>query len=241
MTPAEFAFPIGAVALYLYDSGALLWQNEMMYLHARGAWRVDGGSALRLAGRRVFLPNPLLPQRAQFQVRWHRADARSAGVAGEAPVAMQRALRPLGALNLLHVLLLAALAPVLWLTGASLFTLGVVALYYLVTLVALAIAWRRRGALRLPARGFWLLALDTLACAPLAANMVRRISMRHGLEGEPLRFAARHFGDAPLARVRALVEARVREEYAAPERVDHGEELLSALLPRLDRQESTCR
>ena len=84
-------------------------------------------------------------------------------------------------------------------------------------------------------RKFWSLALDALACAPFAANMTRKLAMRHGLDGEPLRFAARHFGDAALLHTRELVEARVREEYGAPERVGLGEEVLVNLLPRLAR------
>ena len=92
----------------------------------------------------------------------------------------------------------------------------------------------------MPPGKFWSLALDVLACAPFAANMTRKLAMRHGLDGEPLRFAARHFGDAALLRTRELVEARVREEYGAPERVGHGEEILVTLLPRLARQGIPC-
>lgn len=233
MTSSEFWFPVGAVALYLYDSIALLWQNELVYLRAGRCWRVDGGMELRLRGRRVFLPNPLLPHRPQFLVCWSKAE--SAGQACDEPQRLLCALRPIAWLNLLQVLLIASLPLLLWVMKAVLLAVLAIGLYYLATLSALVIAWLRRGALGLAPRAFWSLALDVLACAPFAANMTRRLSQRHGLSGEPLRFASRHFDDAALAHTRALVEARVREEYAAPERSGHGEEILLRLLPRLAR------
>jgi hypothetical protein len=234
VTSSEFWFPVGAAALYVYDSALLLWQNELVFTRTRARWLVHGGLALRLGGRRVFLPNPLLPQRAQFLVCWSKVGA-SAAPAGDLPAELFAALRPIAALNLLQVLLLLALPVAMWSTGAGIAALAVFALFYLASIAALILTWRRRARFRLSTKNFWLLALDGLACAPFAANLTRKLSTRHGLEGEPLRFAARHFDDAALASTRTLVEARVREEYADPAKVDHGEELLTALLPRLTR------
>jgi hypothetical protein len=138
-------------------------------------------------------------------------------------------------LNLLQVVLIASLPLLLWALDAILLAVLVIALYYMATLAALVIAWVRREALGLATRAWWMMALDVLACAPFAANMTRRLSLRHGLGGEPLRFAARHFDDTALAHTRALVESRVREEYAAPERAGMGEQILLRLMPRLAR------
>lgn len=234
MTPAEFWFPVGALGLYLYDSSLLLWQNELVFVRVRRNWRVEGGTELRLRARRVHLPNPLLPHRPQFLVCWSKSESDST-LAAEEPRELLRALRPIAWMNLLQVLLIGSLPILLWPFGATLHAVGAIALYYLVTLAALAVAWRRRSLLRLAPGPFWSLALDALACAPFAANMTRKLAMRHGLQGEPLRFAARHFDDAALSGTRQLVEARVREEYAAPERTVLGEQILVNLLPRLAR------
>lgn len=233
MTAAEFWLPVGAVALYLYDSALLLWQNELVFQHTSRGWKVLGGSDLRLSGRRVFLPHPLLPQRPQFQVCWSKGDTAARGA--DLPVELLRALRPIGWLNLLQVVLLIALPVVLWGIGTGFVALGVFGLFYLASFVALGLAWRRRRPLALGTGNFWLLALDALACAPFAANLTRKLAMRHGLAGDPLRFAARHFDDAALAQTRRLVEARVREEYADPDAVSRGAEVLDLVLPRLAR------
>jgi hypothetical protein len=224
---------VGAAALYLYDSALLLWQNELVLQHTSRGWIVLGGSELRLAGRRVFLPHPLLPQRPQFQVCWSKGDISDRGA--ELPSDLLRALRPIGWLNLLQVLLLIALPVVLWGVGTGFMALGVFGLFYLASFVALGLAWRRRQRLALGTGNFWLLALDALACAPFAANLTRKLAMRHGLAGEPLRFAARHFDDAALAHTRHLVEARVREEYADPDAASRGAEVLDLVLSRLAR------
>lgn len=235
MTPAEFWLPVGAAAFYLYDSALLLWQNELVYQRSGRRWIVQGGSAMRLQGRRLFLPNPLLAHRPHFLVCWSKEDPPARAQVGEEPAGFLQAVRPIAILNMLHVLLLVALPVALWSTGAGILALAVFALFYLNTFAALAITWRRRSQFALPAGRFWLLALDCIACAPFAANLTRRLALRHGLAGDPLRFAARHFDDAELARTRALVEARLREEYADPDAAGRGETLLTTVLPRLTR------
>ena len=213
MTPTELWLPIGAAAFYLYDSCCLLWHNELMFTRARARWLVHGGSELRLSGRRLYLPNPLLPLRPQFQVQWSLADTRAEPAESCAP--LLQALVPIGVINQLQLLLLLALPAISWTLGASIVLLALFALFYLLTLAALVLVWRRRSACGIQTRAFWLLALDVLACAPFAVNMVRKISMRHGIAGNPLLFAAANFDPATRDIMQKLIDARVREEQAS--------------------------
>lgn len=237
MTPSELWLPIGAAAFYLYDSAVLLWQNELVFRRAHAGWRVSGGTELRLGARRLYLPNPLTPMQVLLRVCWRGEEAKAA----EAPEARAAAdepspaLRHIGFVNQLQLLLLLALAPALWFAPTAGPALLVFLLFYLATFAALAITWRQRASLQLSRRDFWLLAFDGLACAPFAINLTRKLARRHRLASDPLRFAARRFSDAELARTRQLVEARVREEYADPDAVPRGEALLASLLPRLAR------
>jgi hypothetical protein len=243
MSPTEFWLPVGAVAFYLYDAAHLLWQNELVYERAGARWRVEGGSSIRLGARRLFMPNPLLPQRPLFLVCWSAAQPRTTGDAGAGDDAGERsatldafiaALRPIGLLNILQLGLLCLLPAALWSLGTGIAALGVFALFYLATLIALGIVWRRRAALALSKPAFWSLCFDALACAPFAINLTRRLSLRHGLGDEPLRFAACHFDAATLAQVRTLVTARVREEHAAPDAEARQREILSTVMHRLE-------
>jgi hypothetical protein len=229
MTPTELWLPIGAAAFYLYDSCCLLWQNELVYTRGK-RWRVHGGTELRITGRRVFVPPPLLPLRPQFVVRWSVDDTRSA--AGDAPSALIQALRPVGVINQLQLVLLLALPLVSWTQGAGIVMLVVFAFFYLLTITALALLWRRRARCGLKAKAFWLLVLDALACAPFAVNLTRKVSMQHGLAGDPLRFAARQLDPATRETVRKIIAARLEEEHA--DASERAREALNILQSRLE-------
>lgn len=232
MTPTEFWLPVGAAALYLYDSVVPLWQNELVYQRAAGRWRVLAGPDILLRGRRMLLPNPATPQWPLFRVRWTVGETKQGQQPAIEPAPLLRALRPIGALNLLQLMLLCALPMVLWMVGPAA-ALLVFVLFYLLTLGALVLAWRSRSALGLSGKDYSLLMLDVMACAPFAINMTRRLATRHGLAGEPLRFAARHFDDAAVVATGELVSLRVRQECAASGA--SSADLLGKLLPRLRR------
>ena len=230
MTPTELWLPIGAAAFYLYDSCCLLWQNELMLTRSRGRWLVNGGTELRIAGRRLFVPNPLLPVRPQFQVRWSINEDRPA--AADNHLLLLQALHPIGMMNQLQLLLLLALPFVAWTLGAGLSMLALFGLFYAFTLTCLVIAWRRRGAFGLRTRAFWFLSLDALACAPFCVNLTRKLSMRHGIAGDPLLFAARNLDPKSMNAIRSLISARVQEEHANDEEAER-ERRIGLVLSRL--------
>jgi hypothetical protein len=233
MSPIELWLPLGAAAFYLYDSALLLWQNELVYTRRGKGWLVDGGTEFRLGGRRVFLPQPLLPHRAHFLVCWSAADRRPVTDEGREPVALLRALRPIGAINVAQLALLCLLPVLMWITGPGLLVLLLFALFYLLAITALAVAFIGRSALGLSTRAFWLQALDVLACAPFSINLTRRLALAHGLHDEPLLFAMRHFGEHGVTQMRQLVASRVNEELeggaSAPRELQ-----LRAVLERLE-------
>jgi hypothetical protein len=161
-------------------------------------------------------------------------DGRAA--AGVEHVALLQALRPVGVINQLQLALLLALPLVAWTQGAGIVLLAMFALFYLFTFAALTLAWRRRKPLALQTGAFWLLVLDAVACAPFAVNLTRKISLRHGIAGDPLCFAARHLDPDARQTVRQIIAARLREEHAdAQERADKA---LDTLQSRLE--DPTC-
>ncbi len=161
---------------------------------------------MRLSGRRVFLPNPLLPIRPQFLVRWsiewHRSEA------PESLAPLQQALFPIGVITSCSCCCCSPWrqCPGHWVPASC---CAPSLLFYMLTLTALVFAWRRRVVCRIPGRTFWLLALDALACAPFAVNLVRKITLRHGIAGDPLRFAAGHMDPAARDTIRQLMAERM--------------------------------
>jgi hypothetical protein len=231
MTPVELWLPVGAIGFYLYDSLQPLWQNEVLYIRAGNRWRVVADSPVRRWGRRLVLPNPLLPHRPQFRVAWSLADQRAA--VSTDPGSLFAALRPVGVICQLLLWLLLCLPPVCWILGAGVTLLAQFALYYLLVIVALVVVFRRRDALGLRPRAFWSLAFDVLACAPFAVNMVRKLSLRRGLEGDPIAFAAHEFDPATREALARLIGHRLEEEEAGDAPSPQREQQIASWLARL--------
>jgi hypothetical protein len=212
MTPTELWLPLGAIAFHLYDATQALWHNEVLFERAGTHWRIRADSPVRRWGRRMVLPNLFMPQRPVFRVAWGLSDARPPVDVNLEPFVA--ALRPLGMISQLLLLMLLALWPLCWILGAGLTVLALFAAYYMLVVVALVLVFRRRSALMLTTGAFWSLAFDVLACAPFAANIVRKLSLRHGLAGNPVDFAARHFDGGTRMALGQLIRARLAESQA---------------------------
>lgn len=212
MTAVEFWLPVGAIAFYLYDSAQLLWHNELLFVRAGRRWLAEGPSTVSLAGRRVYVPNPLLPQRAGFKIHWSLAEERPAPE--PLPEEFLRALKPIGFVALLLAWMLVLLPLVSWTLGTSLALLLLFAAYYLFVLVALGFMLWRRKALQLSGGACASLAFDSLACAPFAVNLVRKIALRRGLDGDPLLFACQHFAPEAREMLRARLARKIEEQQA---------------------------
>jgi hypothetical protein len=209
MTPTELWLPLGAIAFQLYDATQALWQNEVLFEHAGSRWCLHADSPVRRWGRRLVLPNPFTPHRPLFRVAWSIDDRRTAEDVDLTP--LLGALRALGLICQALMLMLLALWPLCWILGAGLTVLVLFAAYYLLVIGALVIVFRRRAVLQLTSRAFWGLAFDVLACAPFAVNLVRRLSLHHGLPGNPVDFATRHFDAGARAAFATLIGARLAE------------------------------
>jgi len=176
---AEILLVAAMAGLYLYDSARLLHSNEgVLAATLGGRWSLHfGAEHYTLRGKEPFVPNPLLPHRPLFPLRWKQQ------VVAAAPPA-QRWAPP-------SFVPYKVLAPLIWLMALSLFGLipaglfsrygNVVAaagilLFYASALLALTYVWFKRGTLKLTGRQVGALAFESLTCPPFALNLVRHIS-----------------------------------------------------------------
>jgi len=212
MTSFEVWLPVGAIGLYLFDSVLWLYSNELIFQHRGGKWICAGIPALLVAGRRVYFPNPLNPGTPQFKVRWSESDRRMEQEGAAELDEFFHALLPIEYLvnTLLVILLILPVELLLFGTGTELLVL--MAAFYLVIVVALVCIFERRRQLRLTGRAFAALCFDSLACSPFAVNLVRKLSLRRSLAGNPIAFAARSFESAQFSRLIDAVTARVAED-----------------------------
>jgi hypothetical protein len=178
---AEVLLVTAMAGLYLYDSARLLHSNEgVLAATLGGRWSLHfGAEHYTLRGKQPFVPNPLLPHRPVFPLRWNQL------LAPATPAAQRWTPPPFGPYKIL--------APSVWLMALALFglipaglfsrygNLAVAAgilLFYATALLALAYVWFKRGALKLTGRQVGALAFESLTCPPFALNLVRHISWR---------------------------------------------------------------
>lgn len=214
MTPSfEFWLACGLVGFYLFDSALLLYVNELVYVEDRGRWSfvcpAPGWQVLR---RNPYLPSPLRPDRPLFRVCWSTSEAGEDPRERDTLPRFLDVLEPLRRLTLvLLALLLVGLPVVLLGFGAGIAFLVLLGFVYLVIVVMLMQTYRSREALGLSPKTFALLTFDCLACAPFAINLVRKISLRRSVTGDPVRFARRVFDEETFARLVSALCSRLGE------------------------------
>ena len=212
MPAFEVLLPVGALALYLYDSVQGLYGDELMLERGRRGWRTSAGSGLLLGGRRPYLPSPLAPDAPVFRVRWDRPQ--EDGTLGAADVrAMAVPLRLPGLIVRVQLALLAIALPVVSIVlGAGRMLLAVFALYYLLSLVTLLLLVRARVVLQLTGRQLWLLAFESIACAPFALNVVRKVGLLHSGRLRWAEVAATTFDERERRELGATIDALIAAE-----------------------------
>ena len=200
------------VALYLKDCFLLLGRDEAVLVRGwRGRWRAGFGLLdWRLRRREPYLCHPFKPWEAVLRLRWDAAAAPRSPVAAPADMPKSPRLGPW--VSLIWLMLFVAL-PTAFYGQLGLHTiLAVLGALYLAIVLSLGLVWRRRAALGLSGSAFGVLAFEVLACAPYAANLVRRLSLHRPVD-EDLLTAATRLLDAPaLAFVHAQCLARIDDE-----------------------------
>ena len=204
--------PLGAIGLYLFDSTLLLYSNELLFVRRAGRWSFAESSSLLLAGRRLCFPNPLKPGTPQFRIRWSETDARLEQEEHGELEHFLAALRPLQYLVMTLFVILLTLPVELFLFGTGVELLVLTAAFYIVILGALGYIFSRRRELRVSGKSFLALSFDSLACAPFAINLVRKLALRRALAGNPIAFARRRFDPETFATLIGAVCRRVSEE-----------------------------
>lgn len=213
--PFEIMLVLGIVGFYLFDSAMLLYANELIFAENNGKWvfgRPESG--WQMLGKNLYMPNPLTPDYPLFRACWVVASASNERQEDiEALRQFLNVLNPLRYMTFgLFALLLIWLPIVLLGFGTGLGLLLLLGVIYCTITVMLAQIYRQREELGLSGKTFAKLAFDSLACAPFALNLVRKITLNRSLVGDPICFAHQVLdADAFAQLVQALCH-RVDEE-----------------------------
>lgn len=211
----EILLVLGVAGFYLFDSAMLLYVNELVFAEKDGKWMFDRPeSGWQMLGKNLYLPNPLTPDNPLFRTCWVVAsEANERQEDHEALRLFLSALNPLRYMTFgLFVLLLIGLPIVLLCFGTGLALLLLFGIIYCTISVMLAQIYRQREKLGLSGKTFAKLAFDSLACAPFALNLVRKITLHRPLVGDPICFAHQVLDAAAFAQLVQALCHRVDEE-----------------------------
>jgi hypothetical protein len=205
---------LGVVGFYMFDSAMLLYSNELAYVQINGRWSfVYPESRRQILGKNPYIPNLLSPDSPLFRVCW------SVSMSSEQHEGHEALQRFLGALNLLRhftivlfALLIVGLPIVLFGFGTGFGFLMLLGFVYITISGMLIQTYRQREELGLSIKAFAKLAFDSLVCAPFALNLVRKITVRRPLAGDPIKLAHQIFDDATFSRLVGVLCNRVDEE-----------------------------
>jgi len=210
----EVLLVLGVIGFYVFDSAMLLYVNEMVFVETSGRWTfVCSGWRWQLKGKNLWLPNPFTPDYPVFRLCWSVLDQSERQEDMDAFRNFVNALMPLRYMVfVLLLLLIIGLPLVLFQFGTGLRLLLLVVAIYLIIAVMLIQIYRRRDVFELSGSAFAKLAFDSLACAPFAINMVRKITLHRSIVGDPIGFAQKAFGTDTFARLVNVLCSRVDDE-----------------------------
>jgi hypothetical protein len=212
MPPSTWLLPLGAIAFYLYDSLLWLYGDELVLIRRAHRWDHAAGPDRLLFRRRLYLPNPLTPQRPLWRACWSGFARRDNFTDLSALAGLERTLRPLRVLVTALWLLIVVALPVIALSGAQpAILLALLAAVYSLAATMVGWLWRQRTILGLSARSCRALSFDALACPPFAINFIRKISLQTAIGGELMAQARGGFDQSALESLRATLIRRVSE------------------------------
>ena len=201
------------VALYLKDGLVMLAPDEGMLVRGwRGRWRAGFGPRdWRLRGRAPWLCHPFKPQQPVLRLKWDAAPGAPSATGALAEVPPE--LLVLGPWVVLIWGLLFVGLPLAFYAQLGLpVLLAVVAELYVAILITLVLVYRRREPLGLTRRAFGVLAFEVLACAPYAANLVRRLSLMRRVDEDLVTASDRLLKGQALADMRTDCTRRIDDE-----------------------------
>ncbi len=222
------------VALYLKDCFLLLGRDEGVLVRGwRGRWRAGFGLLdWRLRRREPYLCHPFKPWEPVLRLRWDAAAEPRPSPAASASVPSDLRLGPW--VSVIWLMLFVALPTAFYGQLGLPAILAVLGALYLYIVVSLVLVWRQRAALGLTGSAFGVLAFEVLACAPYAANLVRRLSLHRAIDEDLPTAAARLLVAPALEAVHAQCLARIDDELDWADEDSPRSHALRAARPRFE-------
>lgn len=213
MASFETLLILGSLGFYLYDSSMLLYINEVTFTRGRRFWYFScPGNNWLFLGKRLYIPNPLTPEAPLFRLYWTESDQHR-GNGEESLELFLLALVPLQYLMLtLFMFFFAWLPAVLFIYGSGPQLLWMFGIIYLNISVILYFIYRNKDVLGVSTRKYIMLLFESLACAPFALNILRKITLLQSPRRDPVEVGKELFKHEAFKEFVNIVIERVDEQ-----------------------------
>lgn len=204
---------IGAIGFYLYDSIRLVAPEEVLLVKSFRGWSgVLPKGFFQVRGRNVYLPNPLMPCTALFQVDWLRGNLGINAANGRRPQVIGEQLKIFQILAMVLLVEMMVLLPVTATTiGLGVEFLSALILVYLTIFSVVYELHARKKALGLSHKSFLSISFDCIACPPFAINTVRKITKAIVIDVDLIKFASENFSSSEYAAFAASLNKEIQE------------------------------
>lgn len=226
--------------LYLFDSAQFLYTNEgLLSPSGKSGWTlVLGSENWRLAGKVLYLPNPLLMHRPLYKYSWSFENAQP----DSSSIPPRTDFLPMMPMLWLMAMALFVCLPLGFFTalGDRALMSGVV-LFYSNALLAIFWLAANRRKFALSGKRLAALAFESLICPPFALNLVRHVSLAIPQHGDLVEVGHRLLGGEQWNRICRLLLERLDDDIAgeAPETERHAR--LHARRLQLSMQRTSCQ
>ncbi|MFV0283067.1 MAG: hypothetical protein ACK5JE_04675 [Castellaniella sp.] len=165
-----------AILIYVYDSCQLLFANEGIITKKRKEYAATtGGNGLVITGKKLFIPNLLLPHRPIYKLSWNPETIAKASVDWDAgkPAFSWLSIPAYGMFFALFIL-----TPAIYhLSGLTRDLLWCVALIYLIPILTSIGINLHKKRLWLSNKDMLTIAAECILCPVLTINIVRKLSI----------------------------------------------------------------
>lgn len=228
MPSFEVLLMLGVLGFYLYDSGMLLYVNELMFLKEKCHWSFTyPGTNWWLLGKILYIPNPLAPDIAMFRVYWSESNQLKQDKEEEELEQYLSALFPFQYMVVSLLILFFAVLPfVLFWYGSGPQLLWLFGAIYIIIVAMLVQVYRKRNDLQVSNREFLYLSFESLTCAPFSINILRKLTLHYSQIGDPVEFARKVFDEDTFQRLIDVMSKKIEDQI---ELVDVGNPRYTAL------------
>jgi hypothetical protein len=226
--------------LYLFDSAQLLYTNEgLLSPSGKSGWTlILGAENLRVSGRDIVLPNPLLMHRPLYKYSWSFEYA----AADSDWIPPSTDFLPMLPMLWSMALALFVCLPLGFFTalGDRALLLGVIVFY---GSALLAIFWltANRRKFALPGKKLGALAFESLICPPFALNLVRHVSLAMPPQGDLVEIGRRLLGGDRWNSARRVLLDRLDDDIEGELPESERRARLQARREQLSMPEAPCQ